>query len=123
MLKSTSNVGNFSNFSINGNIIVSSTPPTIGSGFGTGPTILANNTAAFKITVGTGGAANGVINFPAAPNGWIVYAQDVTAGTSLFLQQTASSSTSATVTSFNITTGLAGNMAAGDTILCVAMPY
>lgn len=123
MLKTSSNIGNFANFSINGNIIVSSTPPTIGAGFGTGPTILANNTAAFKVTVGTGGAPTGTLTFSAAPNGWVVYAQDVTSGTTIFLQQTASSSTSATVTSFSITTGLAANMAAGDVILCVAMPY
>ena len=114
---------NATNVSVSGKLHISATAPTIASGFGTTPTITAFNTSAFKIVVGTGGAANGVITFPAAPNGWFVYAQDVTAGTTIFLQQTASSTTSATVTSFSITTGLAANMSAGDIILLMALAY
>ena len=114
---------NATNVSINGKLHVSATAPTIASGFGTSPTITAFNSSAFKIVVGTGGAANGVITFPAAPNGWVVYAQDVTSGTSLFLQQTASTTTSATLTSFSITLGIAANMTAGDTIIVMAFPY
>ena len=114
---------NATNVSINGKLHVSATAPTIASGFGTSPTITAFNSSAFKIVVGTGGAANGVITFPAAPNGWVVYAQDVTSGTSLFLQQTASTTTSATLTSFSITLGTAANMTAGDTIIVMAFPY
>ena len=111
------------NISVNGKLHVSATAPTISSGFGTSPSITAFNTSAFKIVVGTGGAANGIITFPAAPNGWIVYAQDVTSGTTLFLQQTASSTTSATLTSFSLITGLAANMSAADVILVTAFPY
>lgn len=114
---------NATNVSINGKLHVSATAPTIASGFGTSPTITAFNSSAFKIVVGTGGAANGVITFPAAPNGWVLYAQDVTSGTSLFLQQTASTTTSATLTSFSITLGIAANMTAGDTIIVMAFPY
>jgi hypothetical protein len=114
---------NATNVSVNGKLVISATAPTIASGFGTSPTITAFNTSAFKIVIGTGGAASGTITFPTAPNGWFVYAQDVTAGTTIFLQQTASTTTSATVTSFSITTGLAANMAAGDTILLMAMAY
>ena len=111
------------NVSVAGKVHISATAPTIASGFGTAPTITAFNTSAFKIVVGTGGAANGVITFPAAPNGWVAYAQDVTSGTSLFLQQTASSTTSVTLTSFSITLGVAANMTAGDVILVMAFPY
>ena len=114
---------NATNVSVSGKLHISATAPTIASGFGTTPTITAFNTSAFKIVVGTGGAANGVITFPAAPNGWVVYAQDITSGTSLFLQQTASTTTSATLTSFSLITGLAANMNAADVILVTAFPY
>ena len=114
---------NATNVSVSGKLHISATAPTIASGFGTTPTITAFNTSAFKIVVGTGGAANGVITFPAAPNGWVCQAFDVTAGTTLFLQQTGSTTTSISVTSFSITSGLAANMTAGDVILFMAMAY
>jgi hypothetical protein len=77
----------------------------------------------FKVVVGTGGAANGVITLPTAPNGWLGFAADVTSGTALFLQLTASSATSVTFTSYSITTGLAANMTAGDVILINCFAY
>ena len=116
------NTENPSTLSCGGNLVMTATAPTIASGFGTSPTVTGVNTAAFKVVVGTGGAANGVLTLPAAPNGWIVYAQDITTA-SIFLQQTASSTTSATLTSYSITTGLAANMTAGDAILIMAMAY
>lgn len=61
-----------------GNLIISSTNPTISSGFGTNPSITANNTAAFKITTGTGGTDYlGVITMPTAPNGWAFSAHEL----------------------------------------------
>lgn len=116
------NTENPSTLSCGGNLLMTATAPTVSSGFGTGPTVTGVNTAAFKVVVGTGGAANGTITFPAAPNGWIVYAQDVTTA-SVFLQQTGSTTTSATLTSYSITTGLAANMTAGDSILIMAIAY
>ena len=112
-----------SGLTVDGSIVISGTNPTIASGFGTSPTITGTNTAAFKVVIGTGGAAGGTITLPAAANGWVVQAFDVTAGTTLFLQQTGSTTTSFTVTSFSITTGLAANMSAGDVILFMAMAY
>ena len=117
------NTENPSTISLGGNLVWSATPPTIASGFGTGPVITANSTAAFKVVVGTSPASTGVLAFPTAPNGWIVQAWDITQGTTLFFQQTASSATSATLTSFSITTGLAANMTAGDVILFEATAY
>ena len=114
---------NASSLSIGNNLVASSTLPTIASGFGTNPTITASNTLCFKVVVGTGGAASGTITFPVAPNGWMVEGNDVTGGTTLFLQQTASTATSATLTSYSITTGLAANMTAGDVILIIAHAY
>jgi hypothetical protein len=119
----TPSTGNFTTLSLGGNLLSSATAPTLGSGWGTSPTLVANNTTAFKVVVGTGGASSGTINFPTAPNGWIVYAADVTSGTLLFLQQTGSTTTSATVTSYGIQTGLASPMLAGDAILITAFAY
>ena len=111
-------------FQMGGNLIATSTSlPTIGSGFGTSPTISASNTMSFKIVVGTGGAASGSITLPTAVNGWFAFAADVTNGSTLFLQLTASSATSVTFTSYSVTTGAAANMSAGDVILINALAY
>jgi hypothetical protein len=117
------NTENPSTLSLGGNLVASSTAPTLGSGWGTGATITASNSVCFKIVVGTGGSSAGSITFPTAPNGWIVFAADITGGTTLFLQQTASSATSVTVTSFGITSGTASPMSAGDVILVNAFAY
>jgi hypothetical protein len=118
------NTENPSSFSMGGKLIATSdTLPTIGSGFGTNPTITAFNTMVFKIVVGTGGAANGSITLPTAPNGWLAFAADVTSGSTLFLQLTASSATSVTFTSYSVTTGAAANMSAGDIVLVNAIAY
>jgi hypothetical protein len=111
-------------FQMGGNLIATSTTlPTIGSGFGTSPTITAVNTFVFKVVVGTGGASNGSITLPTAVNGWLAFAADVTSGSTLFLQLTASSATSVTFTSYSVTTGAAAPMSAGDVILVNAIAY
>jgi len=120
----TGDVINPSTFSMGGNLLASATTlPTIGSGFGTSPTITASNTMCFKIVVGSGGAANGSITLPTATNGWLGFAADVTNGNSLFLQLTASSATSVTFTSYSVTTGAAANMSAGDVVLVNCFAY
>jgi hypothetical protein len=111
-------------FQMGGNTIATSASlPTISAGFGTNPTILAVSTFVFKVVVGTGGAANGTITLPTAPNGWVGFAADVTSGNTLFLQLTGSTSTTLTFTSYSVTTGLASNMAAGDVVLINAFAY
>lgn len=110
--------------SLNNNLVATTaTLPTIGSGFGTSPTISAVSTFVFKIVVGTGGAANGSITLPTAPNGWLAFAADVTSGSTLFLQLTGSTATSVTFTSYSVTTGAAANMSAGDVILVNCIAY
>jgi len=110
--------------SLNNNLVATTaTLPTIASGFGTSPTISAVSTFVFKIVVGTGGAANGTITLPTAPNGWLAFAADVTSGSTLFLQLTGSTATSVTFTSYSVTTGAAANMSAGDVILVNAIAY
>ena len=100
-----------------------STQPVIASGFGTSPTIKGVSPNCFAVTVGSGGAASGTLTLPPAPNGWMCIANDVTSGSSLFLQQTASSTTSVTMTGYGITTGLATNMSAGDVIVMTCIAY
>ena len=61
-----------STISLNGKMIKSATNPTLGSGWGTSPSILAGNgTSNFRVNVGTGGTASaGTINFPTATAAW-----------------------------------------------------
>jgi hypothetical protein len=117
------NTENPSTFSMGGNLIATTTSPTISSGFGTSPTITALNTMVFKVVVGSGGAASGTLTLPTAINGWLGFAADVTSGSAIFLQLTASSTTAVTFTSYSITTGLAANMTAGDVILINCFAY
>jgi len=114
---------NATNISVNGNLVISATAPTIASGFGTSPTIVGFSTAAFAVTVGSGGAASGTISLPAAPNGWAVACQDVTNSSTVFAQQSASTNTSVSVTGYSVTTGLPTNFIAGDKLVFTAMAY
>jgi hypothetical protein len=81
-----------------GVLLVSATAPTISSGFGTSPSIVASNgPSAFTLNVGTGGAAtSGVVGLPAATTGWSCFANDRTNNT--VTRQTATTTTSATFT-------------------------
>lgn len=89
----------------NGKLLVSPTAPTISSGFGSSPSIVAHNgTPAFEINVGTGGAASsGVVGLPTATTGWNCSATDITTKTAtVFLtKQTASAANSATFTNYD----------------------
>lgn len=101
------------------NLLISGAAPTISSGFGTSPSISANNgTAAFRVNVGTGGAATtGVVGLPTATTGWNCTCTDITtASTTVFLcKQTASSTTTATIGNFN-TAGAAAAWVASDIV-------
>ena len=86
------------------NALMSSATPTIGSGFSSGASkIVANGTAAFSVTIGSGPGHAGTINFPAAAHGWICQAQDATTHSPAVSQtiQTASTRTSCTLTQFS----------------------
>jgi hypothetical protein len=91
-------------FTPSGNVLISSTAPTISSGFGTGASIPSQNgTAAFTINVGTTSAATGVIGLPSATTGWNCFATDITTtSTTIFItKQTASTQTTATIGNFS----------------------
>mgnify|MGYP001607028441 CR=1 FL=1 len=104
------------------NVAIASTAPTISSGFGTTPSVSANNgTIAFRINVGTGGSAtNGVIGLPTATTGWNCFCADVTtqSATVHVCQVIASTTTTATIANFN-TAGAQAAWVASD-ILAVS---
>lgn len=90
------------------NLLVSSTAPTIASGFGSGPSVVVSNgTAAFKINVGTGGAASsGVLTMPAANTGWNCFVAPAGAPqAAAVIYASPTSSTSVTLKNYTLTTG------------------
>ena len=98
--------------------------PTIASGFGgAGAQVLGNNVGIFRVIFGGTAGNTGTFTFPDAPNGWLVQGYDITNGTTLFLQQTAYTTTTATMNSYSITTGAPANMSAGDTLVFTAEPF
>ena len=120
------NSSQFGNFSIGGispKIIINATAPTIASGFGTTPSIAAGNTAAFKVTVGTGGASSGVLTFPTATTGWSVQGTDNTNYATVVVVCVPTSTTSVTVYAYSRTTGLASTFSAGDVLSFQALGY
>jgi hypothetical protein len=122
-------VGNTTRFvgNINGpagHLLTSATAPTISSGFGTSPSIPASNsTAAFDVNVGTGGtASSGVIGLPAAVTGWSCGCADVTTAAGDYILQTASTTSSCTVTNYSAAATTAA-WTASDILSCRALAY
>ena len=100
----------------------SGTAPTITSGFGTSPTVASNSTAtSMDITVGTSPGSSGVLALPTATTEWNCDAQDVTTPSNI--KMTAHSTTSATFTSYGLTTGIATNFTASDDIAIVCAAH
>lgn len=102
---------------LGGKVALSTTAPTISSGFGTSPSIVASSgTAAFTLNVGTGGAAStGIVGLPAATTGWACSVNNLTTNdaTHLLTKQTATTTTTVTVGNYT-TAGVAGAWAASD---------
>lgn len=99
-----------------GNLIISSTNPTIASGFGTSPTCTCNNTAAFRVVIGTGPGNTGTVTMPTAPNGWACTGANNNRVTGSGVIQITAGTTSLAVTQQNITSLAAINFVAGDNI-------
>lgn len=103
--------------------ITAPAPVTISSGFGTSPSIVGGSPLAFQINVGGGGAAtSGVIGLPTAKNGWVVKCDDVTTPNTNVTRQTASTTTTATLTNYNWTSTPAA-WTASDKLNCSATAY
>ena len=124
-IDASNNINTTSRYRLGDVTLISATAPTIASGFGTSPSIsAANGTAAFTVTIGTGGSeSTGVLTLPAASNGWVVMCVDITNAASFVTAQTAGTTTSATLTNYSRTTGLATAWTAGDVIRCLALAY
>jgi hypothetical protein len=106
--------------------------PTIASGFGTSPSIVASNgTAVFTLNVGTGGvASDGVITMPAATTGWACQLENRTAvaggsGTRADVRtgQSASTTTSVTLVNYTISSGSAIAWADSTVLVLQCMGY
>lgn len=97
-------------------------PATLGAGFGTSPSITSSHTGTFSVNVGTGGVAtSGTINFPtAASNGWDCNCKDITTPGANQTRQTASTTTSCTVTNVAMSTGAGAAWTASDILSCSA---
>lgn len=106
-------------------LMVSSTAPTIASGFCTSPTVPnANGTAAFTVNVGTGCAgSSGVITMPTAATGWVCSAINITNPATNVVAQSAGTTTSVTLTNYVRTTGVAGNFTASDVLRLQCTAY
>jgi hypothetical protein len=86
-------------------------PPTIASGFGTSPSIVGTSNAG-RITVGSGGASSGVVNFETAyTNPPLCVAQD----------ETTSSAMRATASTTQLT--ITGTMTAADKLTYICLGY
>lgn len=91
-------------------VLISTTAPTIGSGFGISPSVPNNNgTAVFTVNVGTGGTAtSGVVTMPAATTGWACTASPTSSPQAGAQTDSApTSTTSITLTNYTLATGVA----------------
>jgi hypothetical protein len=109
-------------------LLISSTAPTIGSGFGTSPSVAGARTAAFTVNVGTGGtASSGVLTMPTATTGWNCHVENRTAVAANAADQrtvqTATTTTSVTVQNQTISTGAALAWTASDVLAFLCMAY
>lgn len=111
-----------------GFMFLSSTAPTISSGFGTSPSIAnSNGTAAFTVNIGTGASAtSGVVGLPAATTGWNCSVNDLTAAAAHVAyntRQTASTTTTATLENQTTSTGAAVAWGVSDILRVSCFAY
>lgn len=110
-------------------LAASGATPTISSGFGTAPSVVANNgTFAFTVDVGTGGVAtSGVIGLPAAATGWICHVENQTAVlgnvANARTMQIASTVTTVTVENQTVSTGAVLAWTASDVLVLACHGY
>jgi hypothetical protein len=101
-----------------GSLLISTTAPTIaGAGCGGSAASIATNNgpASFTINVGTAPLTACTVTLPAATAGWVCHATDITTNSAniFYQKQTASGTTSATITNFG-TAATAQNFTAND---------
>ena len=121
-------IGVTGNLTQDGVLLISSTAPTIASGFGTTPSVTGTRTAAFTVNVGTGGTATGgVLTMPTATTGWICHVENLTAVAANRADQrtvqTGSTTTSITVQNQTISSGAALAWTASDVLKFTCFAY
>jgi hypothetical protein len=106
-------------------LVDSATAPTISAGFCTSPSVVANNgTWAFTINVGSACAVStGTVGLPAATNGWVCDAHDVTTPASNIVEQSGGTTTTVVLTNYVRTTGVAGNFTSSDVLRVKCTAY
>jgi hypothetical protein len=104
-------------------LLLSATAPTITSGFNTsGFATSGNGTAAFTVTIGTGGATNtGVLGMPTATHGWNCSANNLNRGA--YIQMTANGTAAVTLTNYGTTVGTPVNWTNSDVIAISCFAY
>ena len=104
--------------------ILSTTAPTITGHFNTSGDSISSptSTAGFTVTVGTGAAGNtGTIGLPTATTGWNCFAANMNRGA--YIQQTATSTSSCTLTNYGTTVGTPVNWTNSDVLHVSAFAY
>lgn len=109
---------------LNTRLLFSATSPTILSGFGAGANVdRVNGTLYVRVYVGTSPPSSGVLTFPAAPIAWGCVVQQMGAPqVNAITVQSGWSTTSVTLTNYDITTGLALNWSSGREIHMICVP-
>jgi len=108
-----------------GKLSLSSSTPSISSGFGTGSSITSSNGGtAFLLNVGTGGtASSGVLSMGiSSSTGWICNATDRTNPAANNTKQTATTQSTASFTNYN-NSGVATAWSASDILAVSCMAY
>lgn len=98
------------------------TAPTISSGFGGTPSIVASNgSVAFEVNVGTGASASsGVIGLPTATTGWVCHCQNLNPTAGALTEMTATTTASCTLSNLTLSTGIATAWSASAILWCTA---
>jgi hypothetical protein len=105
------------------NLVNNTTAPTV-TGFCTTPTVTANGNIAFAINVGTACAAStGTITLPAATNGWVCDAHNVTTPASNIVEMSSGTTTTVVLQNYARTTGVATNFTSSDVIRVKCSAY
>jgi hypothetical protein len=124
-LSSATTLGISANAQINlAVLLAANTAPTISSHFNSsGDSISASNgTAAFTVTVGTGAAGStGAVGLPTAATGWICNASNRNRGA--YIQQTGSTTATATFTNYGTTVGTPVNWTNSDVLAISCSAY
>jgi len=112
-------------FGLNNNLLISTTSPTISSGFGTTPSISSpNGNATFRVNVGTGGTASaGVVALEGIGTGWNCTVEKIGFTTNTKTIQTASTATTVTVTNYTISTGAVAAWPASSILIFMCMAF